>query len=205
MPFQLQGSQDSQACHKELEGEGAGGRQHVLPREARAWQRVRAELHENPVGWDRVYPHTSEAMQDLFLPPSLSQKACKLSERGSHLLHRSFSRILLFFPSVSHLAHPLTFQHPSWRWIYSPGGEGELDRLQMHSPRASGPVICWLFRIWWQNSSWATNTYRKPCQLPLVSHTIPGTLLPFYKRLRKLQLFPVFTFPHTSRSSFPWQ
>lgn len=48
------------------------------------------------------------------------------------------------------------------------------------------------------------STYRSPCQLPVVSHTIPGTLLPFAKRLRKLQLFPVFVLP-ICRSSFSWQ
>lgn len=114
-----------------------------------SWDASWAPWH--PVGWDGIYP--SEATQGLFLPPSLLQRACKLPECGSPLLHRTFSLILLFFPSFSHLAHPLTLQHLYWRWIYSSGGDKELGRLQKDSPWASRLVICWLFSIWWQNSS----------------------------------------------------
>lgn len=113
--------------------QGAGGRgsrgeaAHVAKgsgkRGAGSW--VRAELHENPVGWDKVYPHGSEATQSLVLPPPLLQRAFELSEHGSHLLQWSFSLILLFFPSFSPSAHPLANApapvlelnlESRWRW-----------------------------------------------------------------------------------------
>lgn len=164
---------------------------------------VRAELHKNPLGWAKVYPHGSEATRNLVLPSPLLQRAFELSEHGSHLLQWSSSLILLFFPSFSHSAHPLANAPAAVLELNLESGR-DRELSSGDSTQAPGLVICWFLWIWSQNSSWATNTTRIPASsLWGLTQSLACSCL-LQKRPRNVNCSCFHVFPYL-QTQFPWQ